>query len=63
MFAPKVKLNKELFRKAKNCAETGGYSSVEEFIAHLIEKEIAKLEEVESQEELEKRLQGLGYIE
>ena len=63
MFAPKIKLNKELFRKAKNYAETGGYSSVEEFIAHLIEKEIAKLEEVESQGELEKRLQGLGYIE
>ena len=63
MFGPKIKLDTELFEKAKTCAESAGYSSLEEFITHLIEKEIAKLDEAESQEALEKRLQGLGYIE
>ena len=63
MFEPKIRLDKELFEKAKTCAESAGYSSLEEFVTHLLEKEIAKLEEAESQKELEKRLQGLGYIE
>jgi hypothetical protein len=39
-----------------------GYSSVEEFITHALEKELAVLEEADSEEEIRKRLQGLGYI-
>ena len=63
MFSNKIKLDKELFEKAKKYAETAGYSSVEEFVVHVLEKEIAKIEEGgESLEEVEKRLRGLGYI-
>ena len=39
-----------------------GYSSVEEFVTHLLEKEIAKIEEADSEEEIKKKLKGLGYI-
>jgi len=39
-----------------------GYSSVEEFIAHCLEKEVAKIEEADSEEEIKKKLKGLGYI-
>ncbi|MDY6853847.1 MAG: hypothetical protein SWO11_03930 [Thermodesulfobacteriota bacterium] len=59
---PKVNIDKGLYKKAKTHAAKVGYSSVEEFISHIIEKEIKKLEESDSQQELEKRLQGLGYI-
>ncbi len=63
MFSKNIKINKELYNKAKKSAETAGYSSVEEFITHILEKEIAKIEKGdESIEEVEKRLQGLGYI-
>ena len=39
-----------------------GYSSSQEFITHCLEKEIAKLEESDSEEEVKKKLKGLGYI-
>ena len=60
----KIKLESELVHRAKQFAKTAGYSSVEEFIAHLVEKELSKIEtENDSVEEVEKRLRGLGYIE
>ncbi len=46
----------------KRYAALAGYSSVDEFITHALEKEIAQLEEADSEEEIKKRLQGLGYI-
>jgi len=39
-----------------------GYSSVEEFVTHMLEKEIAKIEEADSEDEIKKKLKGLGYI-
>ncbi|MCJ7589225.1 MAG: ribbon-helix-helix domain-containing protein [Candidatus Aminicenantes bacterium] len=58
----KVKLDKDLLAKVKKFAELSGYTSVEEFITHCLEKEIAKLEESDSEEEIKKKLKGLGYI-
>lgn len=58
----KVKLDKTLVDKIKRYAEIAGYSSPEEFITHALEKELAQLEDAESEEEIKKRLQGLGYI-
>ena len=62
MFGPKVKVSKELLEKIKKYSEVAGYSSVDEFVTHALEKEIAKIEEVDSDEEIKKKLQGLGYI-
>ena len=58
----KIKLAKDLMEKVKKYAEMAGYSSAEEFITHCLEKEIAKLEESDSEEEIKKKLKGLGYI-
>lgn len=58
----RVKLDKGLLKKIKMYSEIAGYSSVEEFITHALEKEIALLEEADSEEEIRKKLQGLGYI-
>ena len=58
----KVKLDKELLDKVRRYAQLAGYSSVEEFITHALEKELAKLEDAGSEEEIKKRLRGLGYI-
>jgi len=62
MFRSRVKLEKSLLAKVKRHADLAGYSSMEEFIAHALEKELARFEESESEEELKKRLKGLGYI-
>jgi len=58
----KIKLGKDLMDKVKKYAKMAGYSSPEEFITHCLEKEIAKLEESDSEEEIKKKLKGLGYI-
>jgi hypothetical protein len=62
MFGNRVKLDKALLAKIKRYADLAGYSSVEEFITHALEKEIALLEQSESEQELKKKLKGLGYI-
>ena len=62
MFGSKVKLDKHLLEKVKRYAEMAGYSSAEEFITHALEKEIAQLEEADTEDEIKKRLRGLGYI-
>ena len=58
----KVRLEKSLVAKVRRYAEIAGYSSPEEFITHALEKELAKLEGADSEEEIKKRLRGLGYI-
>lgn len=58
----KIKLDKDLLEKVKKYAEMSGYSSPEEFITHCLEKEISQLESSESEEEVKKKLKGLGYI-
>ncbi len=59
---PKVKIDASLFDRLKKVAEIAGYSSTEEFIVHIIEKELAKVE-AENDEEVVDRLKGLGYLE
>ncbi|MDI6697935.1 MAG: hypothetical protein QME85_03225 [Candidatus Saccharicenans sp.] len=58
----KIKLEKELYQKLEKIAEAAGYSSPEEFIVHVLEKEVARFEGADSEEEIKKRLKGLGYI-
>lgn len=58
----KIKLEKDLLEKVKRYSELSGYSSIEEFVTHCLEKEIAKLEDSDSEEEIKKKLKGLGYI-
>jgi metal-responsive CopG/Arc/MetJ family transcriptional regulator len=62
MFGSWVKLDKDLLKKIKMYSEMAGYSSPSEFITHALEKEIALLEEADSEDEIRKKLQGLGYI-
>ena len=62
MFGSRIKLDKDLLERVQKIADIAGYSSVEEFIAHALEKELAQLEEADSEEEVKKRLKGLGYL-
>ena len=62
MFGSRIKLDKALAAKVKRYADLAGYSSVEEFITHALEKEIAQLVGAESEQELKNKLKGLGYI-
>jgi metal-responsive CopG/Arc/MetJ family transcriptional regulator len=58
----KIKLDKSLVDRIRKFSEIAGYSSPEEFITHALEKELSLLEDADSEEEIKKRLQGLGYM-
>ncbi len=59
----KIKIDSNLFDRAKQAAESAGYSSVEEFITHIIESEVAKHEGGSDDDKTAEQLRGLGYIE
>jgi hypothetical protein len=63
VFAPKIKLDKALYDRVVAMAQKAGYSSVDEFVTHVLERELSKIEGAGSDEQVEERLRGLGYIE
>jgi hypothetical protein len=58
----KIKIDSGLFDRAKKAAETAGYSSIEEFVTHILEAEVAKHETTDD-DNVTDQLRGLGYIE
>ncbi len=57
-----VSLNKSLCDRARVIVEKAGYSSLEEFIEHCMERDLVRLEDTESKEDLINKLKGLGYL-
>ena len=62
MFGSRVKLDKGLLQKLRMYAKIAGYSSVEEFITHILEKELQQFADAASDEDIKNKLKGLGYI-
>lgn len=58
-----IKIDSNLWRRVEQLARTAGYSSPEEFVQHVLEKELSRLEDTAAQTEIERRLKGLGYLE
>ena len=58
----KVRLDKDLVNRLRRISDTAGYATVEEFITHILEKELQQFEGSESNEDIENKLRGLGYI-
>ena len=65
MFGSKksIKIDKQLYKRLAELASRQGYSSTQELIVHLCEREAATLDEKLEQEQVERQLRGLGYIE
>lgn len=65
MFGAKIKLDKDLIDRCKKYSQEAGYSSVEEFVTHVLERELRKRADSspETDQEIRKQLQGLGYVE
>jgi metal-responsive CopG/Arc/MetJ family transcriptional regulator len=63
MLKPTIKLNKDLWEKLERCSAARGYNSPEEFVEHVLEKEVAAFEESESNEDIARRLKALSYLE
>jgi hypothetical protein len=58
----KVKIERDLYDRLKKVADVAGYATVEEFIAHVLEKEMLHFEDAGSDEDIRAKLKGLGYI-
>ncbi|MAB80973.1 MAG: hypothetical protein CMJ89_16630 [Planctomycetes bacterium] len=58
----KIKLDADLLDRIKKVAEVAGYASHEEFIVHVLEKELSQFEEAGSDADIVEKLKGLGYI-
>jgi metal-responsive CopG/Arc/MetJ family transcriptional regulator len=58
----KIKLDKDLLDRIKKISAVAGYVSHEEYIVHVLEKEIAKFEDAQSDADITEKLRGLGYI-
>ncbi|MSR46003.1 MAG: hypothetical protein EXS13_02880 [Planctomycetes bacterium] len=60
----KIKLEKDVFEKLKKFAEAAGYSSLDEFVNHILERELASMDTggTEDPEKMREKLRGLGYI-
>ena len=58
----KLKIDKELWNKIVKYSEISGYSSPQEFVIHVLEKEFSSLQEADSDEAIKEKLKGLGYI-
>jgi hypothetical protein len=59
----RIALDAGLWERIERCARVAGYASPEEFVLHVLEKELAGLEDAGSDADLRAKLRGLGYIE
>ncbi len=59
--AKSLRIDSSLWKRVEEHAVAAGYSSAEEFVVHLIERELTQREE--TAQEAERRLRGLGYLE
>lgn len=58
----RISIDHRLLARARAWAGRSGYSSAEELIEHLLERELSHLEGAASEDELRRRLKGLGYL-
>ena len=57
-----VKIDKDLHARLTKVADVAGYATVDEFIAHVLEKEMLHFEDAGSDDDIRNKLKGLGYI-
>ena len=57
-----IKLDRDLVDRLKKVADIAGYATVDEFITHILEKELIHFEDTKNDEDIRAKLRGLGYI-
>jgi predicted DNA-binding protein len=60
---PKIKIEQSMYDRLAELSGKAGYSSVDEFVTHIIERELEKFQDATDDQQVEERLRGLGYIE
>jgi len=57
-----VKVDKDLYARIVKVADVAGYATADEFVAHILEKEMLHFEDGKSDDDIRNKLKGLGYI-
>ena len=58
----KVKIERDLMDRIAKVADVAGYATAEEFVVHVLEKEMLHFEDAGSDDDIRDKLKGLGYI-
>jgi len=58
MLGPKIELDKALYARVQQHAAANGYSSPDEFVVHLIERELGPPDSQDPS-----KIKGIGYID
>ena len=58
----RVKVERDLFDRLRKVADVAGYATTEEFVTHVLEKEMLHFEDAGSDDDIRDKLKGLGYI-
>jgi hypothetical protein len=58
----KVKIERDLMDRIRKVADVAGYATPEEFVVHVLEKEMLHFEDAGSDDDIRNKLKGLGYI-
>ncbi len=58
----KVKIERDLMDRIRKVADVAGYATPEEFVVHVLEKEMLHFEDAGSDDDIRDKLKGLGYI-
>lgn len=63
MFGKKgIQLDPALMEKVRAAAAKAGYATPDEFVAHVLERELSRTEDASNDADVKKKLEGLGYI-
>jgi hypothetical protein len=63
MFGKKgIQLDPTLMERVRAAAAKAGYASTDEYVAHVLERELSKSEDASNDADVKKKLEGLGYI-
>jgi hypothetical protein len=57
-----VRIDKDLHARLTKVADVAGYATVDEFVTHVLEKEMLHFEDSGNDDEIRAKLKGLGYI-
>ena len=66
MFGRRIQLDSRLYEQVRRAAAEAGYASRGEFVRHVLEREAARVAKDDpraSDELIERRLRGLGYLD
>lgn len=59
-----IKLDKAIVARAREQARTRGYASVEEYLTHLVERDLtAAMASDDEKQAIVDKMKGLGYLE